>query len=189
MPLNYRGQGIPVIHSYAELLPHLQKWRTTLNRLARSVPPPPPPFNFAATSARGGIVLTWAKVQSITTGKTGLGRGTNPYGVDGYEILVSKSGDFVTDLIVVQITHADQLTYTLPVPSAPVTYHFKIHSTAGTDANPHSVIGPDTAMIQAASLDPNDTTTVPTTTRDTTTSDFLRATARFGRYGQIVRTE
>jgi hypothetical protein len=167
---------LPIITDQRQLREYLNRWRSTLNRLIRSATPPPPPFNFQATGIRGAIQLSWAPEQRIT-GTLG-----DPGGPDGYEILRSETGDFSSDLAVIRIPNVNQSTYVDSIGGAPRTFSYRIHATAGTLSQPHSVHGMDTGSVRATSLDANDTTTTPVTVRDNYTSDRTRSERRSGTF-------
>lgn len=171
------ARTLPTISDARQLIDHLQKWKGTLRGALRSPVAPPPPFNFSATGIRGAIQLAWAPVRNPVI-KGALGQ--NNVGPDGYEILKSASGDFVSDLIVIPVRSADQTSYTDTVGGNVTTISYRIHSTSGTLSKPHSVIGPDSGVVTVASLDASDNVTVPTTVRDNYTTDGVRATARTG---------
>lgn len=188
MALNSKLASIPLINSPAQLQQMMQVWRQALSRTVKVASAPPAPLNFRATSQRGGILLRWGRTNPLNKAKL-LGEATTQTGPDGYEILISKSGDFVSDVTVVSINDVTQTSYFFPVSGAPTKYSFKIHSTAGTPYTPNSAFGPDSGTVQATSIDSTDTTTKPKTTYDLVTNDGTRAQARLGRYSnQYLRT-
>lgn len=170
---------LPVIGDMGQLQSYLATWRSKINQSIRTTTPPPPPYNFTATGNRGTIQLTWSAIPAPAV-KGQLGQ--NSGGPDGYEILRSLSGDFVSDLVTIPMRDINQTTYTDSVGGNVTTCSYRIHTTAGTPAKPHSITGPDSGVVKATSLDSNDTVTVPVTTRDQYLTDNIRATARLGRY-------
>lgn len=192
MATRTRAGTIPTMSNPAQLMQFATNWRSALRRTLRVAATPPPPLNFSATQARGGIVLTWSPVATLTqptpnplTGQTAklvLGQGTNSVGVDGYQILVSQSGDFVSDIQVIPITNVNQTSYTYPVPGGPTQFSFRIRTTSGTTSSPHTVVGPESGTVVATSLDPTDGSSTPSTQSDNYTTDSVRAIARRGKY-------
>lgn len=182
MPFSTKSPNIPVITSQAQLEQMMLTWRNTLNRIVKASVPPPPPFNFTVKQARGGLQLTWGVVNTISTtsGQNGL-LIAKPGGSDGYTILASQSGDFVSDVQVIRIRDNNQTNYFYPL-TTPTKMYFKMHTTSGTTHDPQSIHGTDTATVSHTSLDPNDTATKPTSNRDNYTTDAIRAKSRFGRY-------
>lgn len=183
MGLGNKAANIPVVTSQAQLEQMLATWRNTLNRIVKAALPAPQPQNFAVTQARGGLSLSWSKVDTFgvvnhgTIGTTGSGGAS-----DGYELLISKNGSFVDDVTSVKIRDVNQINYFHPVSGGPARYFFKIHTTSGTTHDPQSIHGPYSGTISHVSLDSTDTTTKATTKRDNYTTDQNRANARFGRY-------
>lgn len=174
---------IPVVSDVRDLTSFLANWQNTMKQIVRTTTPPPCPQNFRVTGMRGAIRLTWAAVNPGTT-KGQLGQGG--IGADGYEILKSESGDFVTDLVVIPLRDANQTQYDDPVGGAVVTASYRIHATAGTPRQAHAVTGPDSGTVRTSSIDATDTVTVPTTVHDNYTTDLTRAIARLGRYKTTV---
>lgn len=171
------SRALPLITDPAQLGDLLATWKSTLRQAVRSAVPPPPPFNFAAVSARGGNQLSWAPVDGTVKGV--LGKSGGP---DGYEILRSPSGDFVSDLTIISVPNTAQTTYFDSVGGPSKSISYRIRTTSGTANRTHAVKGPSSGTIQATSIDSNDTITVPVTTRDSYTTDLVRATARTGNY-------
>lgn len=171
---------LPVIGDPSQLHQYLNSWRSKLNQTLRSTPPPPPPFNLTATGVRGAIQLTWAAINVGTVGKGQLGQDSG--GPDGYEILKSLSGTFGSDVVTIPLRNINQTSYTDSVGGNVTTCSYRIHTTAGTQSQPHSITGPDSGVVKATSIDSNDTVTTPVTTRDNYLTDSIRATARYGRY-------
>lgn len=170
---------LPTISDLSQLQPYLNSWRSKLNQTLRSTTPPPPPFNFTATGIRGAIQLSWSVIQAPPS-KGQLGQ--NSGGPDGYEILKSPSGTFGNDVVTIPLRDINQTSYTDSVGGNVATCSYRIHTTAGTSSQAHSVTGPDSGVVKATSIDSNDTVTIPTTTRDQYLTDSIRATARYGRY-------
>lgn len=171
-------RNLPTVQNFTQLQQYLVRWKTSMRLVMRSAVPPPPPLNFQAKGIRGANVLSWSEVQTVST--KGI-LGTVSSGPDGYEILKSASGDFTTDLVVIPIRDPKQTQYIDSVGGDPTKVSYKIHTTAGTIGQPHSVSGPDSGTVTQTSLDSADMS-APTTVFDNWTNDFVRATARVGRY-------
>lgn len=156
---------LPVIKNEQDLKGFLANWKSTIRQTLLIPPTPPCPFNFTATPTATSIVLSWAKVNYIANGKTSAS------GPDGYEIMKSVSGDFVSDLIVIPIRDINQTNYTDVITGS---CSYRIHTTAGTQNKPHGIVGPDSGVVLA--------TTGGAVKTDVFTTDQTRATASRGRY-------
>lgn len=161
-----RPRSLPTISKPEDLVSFFAKWKSALTKNVRVARPAPPPFNFKVTPGASSHVLTWAKVQPDSS----------PQRADGYEILKSLSGDFSSDLQVIPVRDINQTSYTDPV-GASVQAHYRIHTTSGTDSQPHSVKGTSSGVVKA-------TTGAGTVGEDQITSSQTRALTRFGRYKQ-----
>lgn len=159
------ARALPVITTESDLKSFLANWKSTIRQTLLVPSSPPCPFNFAATPTASTIVLSWAKVNYIANGKTVAN------GPDGYEILKSVSGDFVSDLVVIPIRDINQTNYTDTLTG---TASYRIHTTAGTNNKPHSIAGPDSGVVS--------TSTGGSAATDTFTNDQTRARASKGRY-------
>ena len=162
-------RALPIITSETDLKGFLANWKTTIRQTLRAPSSPPCPFNFTATPSATSIVLSWAAVNYIANGKT------SEIGPDGYEILKSVSGDFVSDVIVIPIRDINQTNYT-DVLTGSCSY--RIHTTAGTPSKPHGIVGPDSGVVKA--------TTGGAAQSDAFTTDQTRATAARGRYKTLL---
>lgn len=170
---------LPTIADMNQLQSYLNTWRSKLNQKLRTTTPAPPPYNFTATAIRGAIQLSWS---SVATGQAVKGLGQNSGGPDGYEILRSASGDFTSDLVTIPVRNINQTSYTDSIDGKTTTCSYRIHTTSGTPANPHSISGPDSGVVKTTSIDATDIVSTPTTVRDQYLNDNIRATARYGRY-------
>lgn len=182
MAVNTKLSSIPLINSPAQLQQQMQVWRQALSRTVKVASPPPAPLNFRATNAKGGILLQWSPiVPNLPTPVRILGEATTATGPDGYEILASASGDFVSDVQVYSLNDVTQTQFFVPT-TGKTKLSFRMHSTAGNPYTPQSTFGADTATVTHTSIDTTDSTTKPTTIRDTGTSDRTRAASNQGRY-------
>lgn len=188
MALNSKLASIPLINSPAQLQQMIQVWRQALSRTVKVAPSPPPPLNFRVTNARGGLLLQWGQASPTTKSRV-LGEATTQTGPDGYEILASRSGDFVSDVEVFSLNDITQTQHFYSTGGGAAKCSFKIHTTAGNPYTPNSTFGPDSGTIRHTSLDASDVSSRPTTVHDNTTSDVTRAKARLGRYAsQYLKT-
>jgi hypothetical protein len=181
MPTVSKSPTLPNLDNTAQIQQTMQVWRNNLRRTLAIAPAPQPPANFRVTSARGGLQLIWSPTRNVRAQATTLGQGSQVNGPDGYEILVSKSGTFTHDLEVYSLNDNTQTTFFYPTP-APTSISVRMHTTAGTAANPQSIFGPDTATLRHTSIDSTDKVTKSITKVDVGTSDVVRAAARRGRY-------
>jgi hypothetical protein len=160
---------IPTISS----LPELAQWRHALKNSIKSVAAPMIPWNFQVTSKQGGNFLTWTSVK----------------GADGYEVDVSTTGDFSTNITTIPLRSSVQTSYFDSVPTAqggaPATRWYQVRATSGTVSQPHSVKGLNSGVISSNAIAPNDTTTASTTGSDGTTNDGGQSRTRGGRYFQF----
>jgi hypothetical protein len=168
---NSANNTLPTITSVSDLTRVLKKWQTQLNPLLKVPKTPHAPWNFAATRQRGGILLSWA-----------AGAQTD---VDGYIILRSDNGDFANP-VTIPIQSAKQNSYFDPLGgttggTAAITKWYRIRATNGTVQNPQSILGILSGAVTTTSIDPTDTVTPATTTRDITTSDTTQSSAGRGR--------
>jgi hypothetical protein len=153
----------------------LQNWKAKLNKTIKNSLPAPTPYNFAVTSARGGLKITWSPVQ--TPADTSLG---SP---DGYELLRSVNGTFTDDLQVIPIKNVGQSNYFDSTNGNSQTVSYRIRTTAGTSSNPQAMRGPESGVVAHTSIDANDTKSTPTTVLDNYTTSKIRSLARKGNYG------
>lgn len=160
---------IPVITS----IPELTQWRTALKKKIKKVVAPAVPWNFQVVSKQGGNYLTWAAVTDA----------------DGYEVDISTSGDFVSDVVTVSLTSPSQTAYFDSTPTSngatPAARSYRVRATAGTITEPHSVKGINSGAVRSTAIAPNDTVTAPTTTADTTTTDRTQAGSSRGNYREF----
>lgn len=150
---------IPTIAS----LPQLAQWQAGLRQTIKQIASPPIPANVSVTSKQGGNYITWAAMT----------------GADGYQVQISEDGDFAKLLSVVQLPSAQAIAYFDSVPTsggaAPKKRYYRVAATSGTIANPQSTVGKPSSTVSATAISPNDTVTVPATSRDL--SDYDRANA------------
>jgi len=163
-----RPRSLPTISKPEDLVSFFAKWKSALTKNVRVARPAPPPFNFTVVPGASSHVITWAKVQPDASKQK----------ADGYEILKSLSGDFVSDVQTIPIRDINQTSYTDPV-GASVQAHYRIHTTSGTDSQPHSVKGTSSGVVKA-------TTGSGVTGKDIVTNDQTRALTRFGRYKETL---
>jgi hypothetical protein len=169
-----RRRSLPTVNAH-DIEASLQGWKNKLQRAVKNSLPAPPPYNFAVTSVRGGLKLTWSPVQ--TPADTSLG---SP---DGYEILKSPSGTFTDDIQVIPIKAAGVFSYLDSIDGSAKRVSYRIRTTAGTPSRPQSMRGPESGVVAHTSIDSNDTKSTPTTVVDNFTTSKTRAAARFGNYG------
>jgi hypothetical protein len=169
-----RRRSLPTVNAH-DIEASLQGWKNKLQRAVKNSLPAPPPYNFAVTSVRGGLKLTWSPVQ--TPADTSLG---SP---DGYEILKSPSGTFTDDIQVIPIKAAGVFSYLDSIDGSAKRVSYRIRTTAGTPSRPQSVRGPESGVVAHRSIDASDTKSTPTTVVDNFTTSKTRAAARFGNYG------
>ena len=167
--------ALPTIGRSNDIAVYLKKWQTTLNRVLKTANSPKAPWNFTVTNAQGGFQLSWSPV----------------VGSDGYQILRSSSGDFSNPEAVIIISGQNQSKFfdhiLAGAGSLTVTKFYKIRATNGIPHNPQSVLGVLSGIVSHTSLANNDTTTVPTTISDTTTTDKTQIAA--GRAKRILYTQ
>lgn len=167
-------RSLPTVNS-GDTSATLQNWKAKLGRAVKNSLPAPAPYNFAVTSARGGLKITWSPVQ--TPADTALG---SP---DGYELLRSANGTFTDDLQVIPIKDIGQSAYFDSTNGNSQTVSYRIRTTAGTSSNPQSMRGPESGVVAHTSIDANDTKSRPTTVLDNYTTSKIRSLARKGNYG------
>jgi hypothetical protein len=114
------------------------------------------PWQFKAEGKTDGILLTWAAV----------------VGADGYEIVKSEDTDFSTAVTIIPIPQQQQNSYFDALGAASVDRSYKIRSTSGTIAKPHTVRGPLSGIV-------TETSGSGTSVTDTTTTDDTQSRTRF----------
>lgn len=164
LPTIMRGVDIPRL---------LKTWQTKLAQaVQQQINSPRAPWNFKATSARGGIQLAWSPVD----------------GADGYQIIRSSSGDLSNPDATYNLPGQQQNSYfdALPTSQSVPTLkkYYKIRATSGTSSNPQTVFGVFSGIVSQTSIATNDTTTAPVSTPDTTLTDGLQTGA--GRGGGLT---
>lgn len=171
-----RPRALPTISNQEDLISFFARWKNTLRQSVRAAAPPPPPFNFKVIPGVDTHALSWSKVQYGV--KTVGQLGNSSIGPDGYEILRSFTGDFSTDLTVIPIRDINQISFVDTV-GATTKAHYRIHTTSGTDSQPHSVRGTSSGIVAT-------TTGSGVTSEDAFTSDQTRALTRKGRYKVLL---
>jgi hypothetical protein len=179
------NRALPNITNLGQLQQYMATWLNSITRALRRPVPPPPPQNFKATNARGGIQLTWTPANLVATHNAGVI--SSPGAPDGYEIVKSLSGNFMSDVTVIPIRDPAANTYFDSVGGVPTTASYRIRTTAGTPTSAYSQHGPEGGVVKHTSIDSNDTVTVPTSKIDNYTNDAVRATASRGRYGAFLQ--
>ena len=160
--------NLPAASSYQALLQTLQTWRTTLGQVLNSASVPSIPWNFRLTQIRGGLQLDWAAVK----------------GADGYQLLRSATGDMSSPTVIV-LGSPQQTTY-VDTFANPTKMYYKIQATAGTQSQPHSVIGNPSGVVSGTSIDASNTTTTPTTVYDNTTNQKSQTKGSSGNYNNFA---
>lgn len=120
---NRSPRALPGITNLQEIVPYLQKVRTTINKSVKQPQSPAAVLNFTITAVKTGYQLTWSAVP----------------GCDGYVVYKSPSGSF-NDAEQIMLRNAQQTSWLDATDSKTVRY--KIASTAGTDSQPQSVTSP-----------------------------------------------
>lgn len=151
-------RSLPLINNQSSLMQTLATWRKHIGKNLQRPPAPAIPWNFSVTNARGGNQLNWSTVPRS----------------DGFEILRSDNGDFSggpgSNLTLIAVRDALATKYFDPLGGPPTKKWYKIRATSGTHDAPHSISGNATGIVTHTSIDSNDTTTVPSIKRDTTTT-------------------
>lgn len=130
-------------------------------------------------------MLTWTPGSLVGTHNAGVI--SAPGTPDGYEIVKSPSGNFMSDLTIIPIRDPAATTYFDSVGGHPQTASYRIRTTAGTPTSSYAQHGPESGVVTHTSIDSSDTSTTPTSKRDNYTSDKVRATASRGRYGAFLQ--
>jgi len=167
--------SLPSLTDVKSMPDAIQTWKPKLNQAIKSALPPPTPYNFKATSMRGGIMLSWSPIPAVTNPKL-----TGP---DGYELLRSPSGTFTDDIQIIPIPGVHQTSYLDNIGGSATTVSYRIRTTGGSAAAPQSQRGPESGTVRHRSIDASDTKTAQTTIFDNFTTDKTRSNARFGNYG------
>ena len=136
--------------------PHFKIWARSLAPSVQTAPAKKAPWQFKAEGKTDGILLTWATVA----------------GADGYEIWKSEDADFSTGVTVIPIPQQQQDSYFDALGATSVTRFYKILSTSGTIAKPHSSRGPLSGIV-------SETSGSGTSSPDTTTNDDTQSRTRF----------
>jgi hypothetical protein len=161
---------LPTISNTGLLIQFLQQWQKQINKLGLNIITPQIPWNFKVESKQGGNQLSWNKV---------------PVG-DGYEVLMSNTGDFSTGANIITIPNVSFTSYFDPVSTSggatPAIRYYQVRATNGTPAQPHVVKGNPTQALSSTAIAPNDTATASTSSIDTSTNDDSQANTRFGSY-------
>lgn len=178
------NRALPTISNVAQLQQYMASWQNSITRSLRRPVPPQPPYNFTATNARGGINLTWTP--GSLTGAKRSGQIGAPGAPDGFEILKSLSGDFVSDLTIIPVRDPHASQYFDSLGGNPTTASYRIRTTAGTPTSSYAQHGPEAGVVRHTSIDASDTVTVPSTKIDNYSSDPVRASASRGKYGAIL---
>jgi hypothetical protein len=117
---NRAPRALPSLSNQSEIIPYLQKLRTTVNKSVRQPQVPAAVLNFTITKSKTGFQLTWSAVP----------------GCDGYVVYKSPSGSF-NDAEQIMLRNAQQTSWMDSSDS--LTVRYKIASTAGTDSQPQSI--------------------------------------------------
>jgi hypothetical protein len=136
--------------------PHFKIWARTLAPNVQGALAKKAPWQFKAEGKTDGILLTWATV----------------VGADGYEIWRSEDADFSTGVTVIPIPQQRQDSYFDALGATSIQRSYKILSTSGTLAKPHTVRGPLSGIV-------TETSGSGTSASDTTTTDQTQSTTRF----------
>ncbi len=136
--------------------PHFKIWERSLAPSVKNPVAKKSPWQFKAEGKTDGILLTWATVD----------------GADGYEIVKSEDTDFSAVVTVIPILQQQQNSYFDALGAASVTRSYKIRSTSGTIAKPHTVRGPLSGIV-------TETSGSGTSATDTTTTDDTQSRTRF----------
>lgn len=159
------AQTIPVITD----IPGLVQWRNAVTPALAGIQTPKIPWNFTVSNKQGGNYLTWQPVK----------------GADGYIVDISTTGDFTVGAAGVTsetLKGNANVAYFDSVPTsggtAPGKRYYRVKATSGTTTKPQVMVGNPTAVLSSTAIAPNDTTTVSTTSRDTTTTDQKQVNGR-----------
>lgn len=133
-------KALPTIMTPAQMPQLLKTWQKKLAPGQRSgVAAPAAPANFTAAAQYGGVLLTWNPAPGSS--------------VDGYILQKSYTGDFSTNTITIPLTDPQANSYFDPQNAGhSVMVFYRLMATAGSEKNPHSVIGESTATLSAQSL-------------------------------------
>lgn len=160
------SQSLPIITG----IPGIQQWQQVLKTVNASPQTPKIPWQFKVKNQQGGNYLTW---QAVT-------------GADGYIVDISANGDFSTTLSSKNLLGNNNITLFDSIPTSngatPAIRYYRVRATAGTVSQPQSVSGLPTGVLSSTAIAPNDTTTSPTTSSDSTTSDRHQAGTGSGNY-------
>lgn len=136
--------------------PHFKIWARSLASSVQGVLAQKAPWLFKAEGKTDGILLTWAVV----------------VGADGYEIWKSEDADFSAFVTIIPINQQQQDSYFDALGATSVTRSYKIRSTSGTVAKPHTARGPLSGIV-------TETSGSGTSAFDTTTTDSTQSGTRF----------
>lgn len=153
----WTGRNIPSLNRPEDAVNTLKFWQRNLHRTISRPPILRAPFNFAVTSQRGGILLSWRPNAEA----------------NGYEILRSTNGDFSNEqnnLVTLSVDGSQFASFFDGVSGSggSVTqkryYRIRAVSAAGDASDP--IKGELSGVLSATSIDPSDTGTASVTTRD-----------------------
>lgn len=136
--------------------PHFKIWARSLAPSVQGALAKKAPWQFSAEGKTDGILLTWATVA----------------GADGYEIWKSDDADFSTGVTIIPIPQQRQDSYFDALGATSVTRSYKILSTSGTIAKPHTIRGPLSGIV-------TETSGSGTSVSDTTTTDRTQSGTRW----------
>jgi hypothetical protein len=136
--------------------PYFKIWARSLAPSVQGARAKKAPWQFKADGKTDGILLTWATVM----------------GADGYEIWKSEDADFSTAVTIIPIPQQQQNSYFDALGATSIQRFYKIRSTSGTLAKPHTLRGPLSGIV-------TETSGSGTSATDTTTTDQTQSTTRF----------
>lgn len=153
-----RARSLPVV-TRGENTETFKIWERTLRPLTQRIPTLKAPWNVAALPKRGGILITWTRLDDA----------------DGYEVLRSTTGNFDEGgYVAINLGSSLHDSYFDALGGSPATRYYKVRATSGSVGQPQSVKGILSGVVSAASLDVTDTPAneaAQVAVYDTTTTD------------------